>query len=400
MTFSKTSAWLSVFFVVSALGAQTPDESILRSYERIFIRSGMSSRAAVLQDAATDDQAAEFYGPLCGFALDFAVNNAALFRDDPDMIQIIVVALRGLRANPYGQAAESLWQVFLRFPDNVIRFEALKTLPELGPAEIIEKVNQFLAEQNGFYGSGISPDPQLLSALFSALGACGDERSYPVLFSSCLIYPGDPGAEAVRALYALGSGLPAFLRGVILNNPPAEKLEAFKLALAHEGITAEEKGLLAETTLEAVLAFPAAGAELAELRRASVALIEETRWVRSLPQVLKYYNQTLAAFREAPGRSGGASAPSRKDELLDVIRCLSVLESAEAAQALGLQLGIYNSRALSLGPDENEVVLALVRALGNLGYKASYDVLQHISALIYPEEIKEAALNALESLKW
>ncbi|MDR0599826.1 MAG: hypothetical protein LBG84_07095 [Treponema sp.] len=118
-----------VLVCAAALGAQA--EETLHSYERIFIRSGLAAKADVLRDAATDDSAAEFYGPLCDFALRFAVDNAGLFWRDPDMINVVVLALKGVEETRYQPASETLIQVFLCYEDNVIRYPVLKTLPLL-----------------------------------------------------------------------------------------------------------------------------------------------------------------------------------------------------------------------------------------------------------------------------
>jgi hypothetical protein len=380
------------FFLVPVfmLGAQITDETILQSYERIFIRSSLNTKVNVLMDAATDDQAAEFYGPLCDRALHFVLENAALFREDPDMINITVIAVKGVGESRYNPAAETLWQVFLSFPDNVIRYEILNTLQALDAPVLTEKINGFVTEQNKLYGSGIPPDPQLLRSLFNVLGNIGDSSAYPVLFASSLIYPGEPGKEAAAAIYTVKGDLTAFLLQVILNDPPAEKLEAFRLAMGQEGLTDQQKGELAETAMEAALQVNDGRNRFKELYRLSISLIRETRWTHSVPLVLKYYNQTLTAYRRNP---------AEKDDLIDVISCMAVLESAEAARVLSLQLGLYNSRPGSLGEDK-ELVLAIVQALGKLGYKASHDSLKHIADLSYPDTIKEAALAALNSLKW
>jgi hypothetical protein len=401
MTFSKVPALF--LFLLAALPAATPaaaqtpgesrlpGESILQSYERIFIRSSLATKVNVLQDAATDDQAAEFYGPLCGRALRFVMDNAALFRDDPDMITITVIAVKGVGENAYSPAAETLWQVFLRFPDNVIRYEVLKTLPALNSPGLTENINQFLAEQNSLYGSGLSPDPQMLRALFSILEKLGNDESYPVLFTAYLMYPGDLGEEAVKALYGINGALSAFLLRVILNNPPGEKLEALLLALDRENLSPGERGEIAEAAMEASLALQSGGGKNRDLRTAAAALIRETRWIRALPLVVKYHNQALAAFR---------ADPSTLEEYLDALGCLAALQSAESARVLTLQLGLYNSRAGALDRNEETIVLALIEALAGLGYKASYDALDYAGRLPYSDTVKAAALDALDSLKW
>ncbi|MDR2661678.1 MAG: hypothetical protein LBC31_01620 [Treponema sp.] len=403
MTFPKAFVLILFLSAGTLLSAQTsgetgfseetgfPQETILQSYERLFIRSSLAAKVNVLQDAATDDQAAEFYGPLCRRALRFVIDNAPLFRDDPDMINITVTAVKGVGENAYSPAADTLWQVFLQFSDNVIRYEILQTLLVLDSPGLTENINRFLAEQNALYGSGVSPDPQMLRSLFAILGKLGNDESYPVLFTSFLMYPGELGDGAVRALYALKGDLSAFLFRVILNNPPGEKLEALRLALGRENLSPGEKGEIGETVMEAGLALQGGRSQARELCRAGAALIRETRWIRALPLALKYHGQTLAAFR---------ADPSAAEDYLDAVGCLASLGSAESARVLALQLGLYNSKAGALNRDEETIVLALVEGLGTLGYRASYDVLDHALRLPYPEQVKTAVRAALNGLTW
>jgi hypothetical protein len=396
MNLTKIFVVLMAIFAVSMplvprLGAQTPGETILQSYERIFIRSNLSTKVNVLLDAANDEAADQFYGPFCELALRFVIANAPLFPDDPDMINITVGAVKGLGKYSYAPAAETLWQVFLRFPDNVIRVEVLRTLTLLNAPIVTDRINQFLADQNRLYGTG--PDMQIFPALIEVLGKIGNDASYPVLFAASFIYPGKLGESAVRAINQINGDLFSFCLGVILKNPPTEKLEALKLAAARNDLTGVQKGILAEAALETALA--SVSAERRNQNRAlcelSVHLIKEAERVTALPMVTRYYQQCLAAFR---------LDPSQIQPLLDTVSCLAVLKSIDAAQLLSLQLGIYNSRVNAISPEEQKFVLALISALGRLGYKASYDSVYQASVLPYPIEINHAAMNALNRLQW
>jgi len=378
--------------LVPPLGAQTSSETILQSYERIFIRSNMSTKVNVLLDAANDEAASEFYGPFCETALRFVIANVSLFPDDPDMINIALGAIKGLGKYNYTPAAETLWQAFLRLPDNVIRIEVLRTLALLNTPVTTEKINQFLAEQNRLYGTtGYDLDMQMFPPLFDVLGKIGNDSSYPVLFAASFIYPGNTGESALRAINQINGDFFSFCLGVILRNPPVEKLEALKLAVARSTITSAQKGVLAEAALEAVLASPSVDRRNRTLSELSVHLIEETERITALPLIIKYYQQCLAAFRVDP---------SQKQPLLNTVSCLAVLKNIDAARLLGLQLGIYNSRVNVISPEEQEFVLALISALGKLGYKASYDSVYQASVLPYPAKINRAAVDALSKLQW
>ncbi|MCL1929084.1 MAG: hypothetical protein FWG07_09885 [Treponema sp.] len=387
-----------VILFVPALFAQTqgilssPGETILQSYERIFIRSSLSTKVNVLSDAANDEAASEFYGQLCELALRFVIDNASLFRNDPDMISIAIAAVRGVGEYTFFPATEAVWQVFLRFPDKVIRYEILEVLPELDTQSLTGQIIEFLAEQNRRNSSGIPSDEGLLLPLFAILGSTGDESCYPVLLASSVMYSDSLEEEAIKAIYKIGGNILDFCFRVIIENPPEEKLSAFKLVLSWEGLSGEEKCKLAETALEVALAVPGdRRSGIQELSEASLLIIRETGWVRALPQVLKYYNQSLVMFR---------ADLSFKQPLINAIYCLGNLRNADAAQILALQLGLYNSRSADLETEEQEIVLALINALGELAYKASYDGLHYATMLPYPATIIEAAQTALSKLKW
>jgi len=383
---------VSILFVPH-LGAQTPDEAILQSYERIFIRSNLSTKVNVLLDAANDEAADRFYGAFCETALRFVITNAALFPDDPDMINITAGAIKGVGKYNYTPASETLWQAFLRFPDNTIRIEILRTLTLLNTPVITEKANQFLADQNRLYGMGPGPDMQILPALIEMLGKVGNDSSYPVLFAASFIYPGNPGETALKAINQIQGDFFSFCLGVILKNPPAEKLEALKLAAARNDLTSVQKGILAEAALETALS--SVSAERRNQNRAlcdlSIQLIEKAERATALPLVIKYYQQCFDSFR---------NNPSQKQSLLDTVSCLAVLKSIDAARLLGLQLGIYNSRINTIKEEEWEFILALISALGKMGYRASYDSVYQASILPYPAEVNMAALDALSGLQW
>jgi len=399
MRFSKMSALLfailTVFILpVPDLAAQTPGEIILQSYERIFIRSDLSTKVNVLLDAANDEAADQFYGAFCELALRFALANAPLFPNDPDMINITTGAIKGVREHSYSPAVETLWEVFLRFPDNAIRIEILQTFPVLDTQILAERANDFLAEQNSLHTSGSGPNSQMLFGLFAVLGKIGDDSSYPVLFASTLIYSGDLERAAIMALYEIDGDFTAFCMKVILNNPPAEKLEALKLAAAKEDLSAEQTGSLAEAALEFALASPPSGERWNQNRTLTdlaIRLIRETERVAALPLVLKHFNKSLDLFM---------TDPFQKQPLLDAIACLAALKNSDGARLLSLQLGIYNSRAGNLSPGEQEVALAMISALGSLGYKVSYDSVYQASRLPYPKEIQDSARKALSQLKW
>jgi HEAT repeat protein len=388
---------LGFLLAVSPVLAQE-GEPIRASYERNFIRANLATKAGILRDAATDERAAEFIGPLYEFALNFVLQNAEMLRDDPDMIALTVLASRGAGAAGYRASVDTLWKVFLAYRDSLTRVEVLGALALLGKGngELVENLNQFLANQNNLYRSGISPDYPALSACISALAKLGDGSSVPVLFSAMIAgYPASITQDASEALASIEGDYKQYLIEVIRKNPPAEKLTAFREGSYHKKFTDSERGELAEAALEVSLDLfpdsPEGETAISNLRYASVQLLTELKWTKAVNLAIKHYYRVQKDY---------ANGLASKAQFSEAIACLGAMESSEAAQVLALQLGFINSQMERINEFDEVLTLAIVKALGEIGDKIAFDYLLYISYLTYPESIQIAAKEALNRLKW
>jgi hypothetical protein len=389
--------WLSA----GLLSAQEP---ILNSYQRNFIRADLAKKVEVLRDAATDERAPEFMGALYDFALRFILRNAEIFRDDPDMIALAAMAAAGAGGIGHAASADTLWEIFLNYRDSLTRVEVLNALAALGrrnedfaaSGQVTENLNQFLINQNNLYRSGIEPDYPVLSACIAALGVLGNAGVYPVLFTALVSnYPASITRDITRALDLIRGDYDQFLLGVIKNNPPVEKLAAFRAGAHNAGFTDAQRGELAETALRVGLEFLAANAEsaaaAAELRYQAAVVLAELKWARAADLAIRHFYQVQTDY-------GNGSVP--KELFLSAVNCLGAMGSSDAAQVLALQLGYLNSRMEQNGSFDEAVILEVVNALGEIGDKTAFDSLLYISYLNYPEQIQAAARNALNRLKW
>lgn len=382
---------------IGALSAQNND-AILSSYKRNFVKSNLASKAGLLRDAATDEKASEFMGPLYEFALNFVLQYEALLSDDPDMVNLAVNASRGLRESAYTNGTDVLWKIFLSCKDSVTRVEALQGLAVLGKgnAVVVDNLNQYILEQNNLHTAGMLPEYPVLSACISALGELGAEQSFPVLFATMITdYPDQIKREAANSLSLLQGDYKAFLMGVIKNNPPQEKLAAFRAALNTIKFSPDDLGELSEAALSITLeplSFTAAGeAVLAELRYAAVRQITGLKWIRALDLSIKNFYLVQEDY---------STGKAEKEYLIDAIKCLGVMASPAAAQNLALYLGLLNSQMERTGQFDEDITMAIIQVLGDVGDKISFDYLLYMSYLSYPETIQNAAKEALAKLKW
>ncbi|GHU64695.1 hypothetical protein FACS189447_02080 [Spirochaetia bacterium] len=392
----KFTVSLSLLLIISA--RLTAQEPILLSYERNFVRAGLAAKAGILRDAATDERSGEFMGPLYEFALKFILDNGELLRDDPDMIALASFAARGAGSTGLKASTDTLWKIFTLYRDSYSRVEILGALGKLGTGNtrVIENLNQFLANQNSSFRSGMVPDYPTLTACISALAELGDASSFPALFSvAAAAYPQSVIQGAITALESIQGNYKQYLIEVIRRNPPAEKFAAFRIGVNNSKFTETERGELAQTALEATMdLFPAnaeSSAAASSLRYAAVQSLKELRWTRASPLVIRHFYRVQTDY---------ANAAVPRDRLLEAIACLGAMGNSESAQVLVMQLGYFNSQKERNGESDEAVITALIKALGEIGDKIAFDYLLYISYLNYPESIQAAAREALNRLKW
>jgi hypothetical protein len=380
-------------------------DAILVTYERNFLRASLANKAGILGDAAVDDRASEFIGSLYEFALKFVLDCGDLLKDDPDMIALVGIAARGAGEAAYMPAADILWQVFNLYRDSHSRVEILRALATVGKgnARTVENLNQYLTGQTNYYRSGMVPDYPTLRGCIAALAAIGDDSTYPALFSAFIAsFPGSLGDEIAGAMEAIEGGYFHFLVELIRRNGTAEKLAAFRLGAGNPKFSPAERGELAETALEVALdLFPGnSGTDgpsgngwtaATSLRYESVKALTELKWNKAAPLVIRNF------YRVQTDLGNGAASEER---LLEAVRCLGAMGNSESAQVLALQLGYINSQTERDGKFDEDLILALIHALGEIGDKVAFDYLLYIGYLNYPERIQAAARESLDRLKW
>ena len=109
------------------------------------------------------------------------------------------------------------------------------------------------------------------------------------------------------------------------------------------------------------------------------------------PLVIRHFNLLQADY---------AKGLAAKSEFLEAISCLGSMGSTEAAQTLALYLQMMNAQTEQGSPFDEDILLAAISALGELGDKAAFDYLLQIGYLQYTDLIKRAAKDALLKLRW
>jgi HEAT repeat protein len=391
-----------VLLIFAGLSAEAQD--ILLSYQRSFLRANLADKVLILEDAATDERAPEFIRALYEYALDFAINNADMLGNDPDMITVTVEAARGLGKNGNDASAELLWNLFASYRNQLTRTEAMKSLGLLAGENtgVIGNINRFLMEQTRLYRfsksfeAGTELDAAALQASIETLGVLGDASSFVPLFEALNAgYPSVITGKAREAIASLRGDIKSQLLDIIKNGFPSEKLSAFRLASGRSSFSDTEQAELAEAALNAGLsAMPGSAEEetaLSTLRYEAVPVLTRLQWAGASPAVIRHFYRVQADYQSG-------AAPQQR--FLEAIGCLSAMGTPEAVQSLVLQLGFLNSHVERDGEYDEAVALAVIKALGTIGDKSAFDYLLYISYLSYSEPVQTAAREALNQLRW
>jgi hypothetical protein len=290
--------------------------------------------------------------------------------------------------------ANSLWRLFLDNPDSKTGVDILIKLGSVGKGNriIIDNLNNYLMGKNLLFRSGENVDYTIISVCISALMELGDSSSYPALFS--VLYAGYPEvitSEAQGALELIPGNLQQFLVNIITHNPPEEKFAAFVMGINNDRLTVSQRGQLAELALEQGLSAADDNIDLIAMRYASVLMLTRLRWTRANALAIRHYYRVQTDY---------LLNPAQKERFIEAIACLGAVGNSDAALVLCLQLGLINARTESTGAYDPEITMAIVQALGRIGYNAAFDHLLNVSYLSYPEEIQAAAREAVARLKW
>jgi hypothetical protein len=393
------AAFALALCLATALSAQDAD-SIVLAYRRNFARASLVTKLELLKEATSRGDAA--MGPLYDMAIRFAVDNAALLGPDPQLRDLAVLAAQATGKEAYAKAVDDLWALFQGYRDQDVRSAAISALGSAGAGEsrVAENLNAFLASQNSLFRSGAQPEYPALEACIVALGALGDGSSFPVLFSAYVA--GYSPALAAKAAVALGSikgDYRGYLLRVISKNPPLEKSAAYAAGMDNPNFSDDDRGELAEGAMGAALAATALASTfspvevqaLRELRLATARQLRALKWQKASPLAVAHFKLAQADY---------AKGATSKADFLEAIDCLGAMGSTEAAQALALYLQFINAQTEQGSPFDEDVLLASIRALGELGDKAAFDYLLQIGYLQYTEAVKRAAKDALLKLKW
>jgi len=372
---------------LSLAAAQSPDPVVL-SYQRNFIRASISTKLELLNDASRITTVN--MTPLYTDALVFVKNAYPLLGTDSQLVELASAA--ATRSSAYNDPAvlPVLRDVFVGINETGIRIAALNTFSVLaaGRKDDIEFLNAWFAQA--------SADPKTLAACARVLGKLGDASSFDALFRAATGNL-DSGVvqAAASALNEIDDGYTENILARIGNNGIQETYAAFSFAMQKAGLPVTDRGRIAEAAfgyaVETRNETDTGTIKTRALVKESLMTLTALKWSQASPLVVKYFYLTQGDYKKDR---------ANVDDLVPVVECMGTMGTSEAAQALSIFLGLLNSDTEQKKNYNEQLMLVVIQALGDLGDKSAFDYLLYVGYLDYPETVKKASRDALARLEW
>ncbi|MBN1242182.1 MAG: hypothetical protein JXA15_05665 [Spirochaetales bacterium] len=394
---------LALALALSVVGA-TAQTLPVEELERRFVAADLEGKIEAVRSATEAGSAA---AAIHLRALAFVADNLALLGPDRALADLAIEASRGARAAGAGDAAPLMLGLFTAFeePDvDIALLEALGTLGR-GYPDSSSTIEAWLAARTEALGSTEAPElsesgeRSRLLACAAALGSLGAPSAYGELFE---LFAGAFAAEdgrlkmaAAAALASLAGDYRGFLSGYVASGPAARRAAALSAGLDYEGLPDEDRGMLAEKALAGALDEPGTDPVGREIIRAirfrAARELRVRRWQRASPLVARHFYDIL---------DGWNKGHSPVSELIEAIDTLGSMGTNEAAQTLAIFLQFANSEIERGANFDEDVAMAVIRNLGQLGDKMAFDYLLYMGYLPWSETVKRAARDALLLLRW
>ena len=380
------------------------DDPVVLSYRRNFVRAGIATKADILNDAAKITTIN--MTPLYRDALLFSLSVRELLGSDTQFLEMTAASLNRVSAYRDNTVIPVIKDVFFAFDEPQIRLSCLSAITEFSRHHPVDPAffNEWLTVAISSQSRRSASEIRVLTACAATLGAIGSPSSFNILFQAAVSEIDSALIDAAsRAINLISDQYLENMLAIISSDRLQYSYSGFGIAMKNTNLSSTAKGRIAEAAFAAATdrmsvsvekSSPHSPSELLvanRLIRDSLAVMTELRWSQASPRVVRYFYQAQADYKN------GVIA---LDTLIPVIRALGAMGTTDAAGALSIFLGLINAETEERKTYNEQLLLAVIGALGDLGDKTSFDYLLYVGYLDYPETVKEAARAALARLKW
>ncbi|HPO02749.1 MAG TPA: hypothetical protein PL077_05340, partial [Treponemataceae bacterium] len=372
-------------------------DPVVLSYQRNFIRASMSTKIELLNDASRISTVN--MTPLYLDAMQFVLQTLPVLGTDSQLMDLAAAAAQRVAAWPDQSVLPVLKVLFENVPDPRPRIACLETFAVLASdnEEYIGFLSDWLSTSLDALDQGKTVDLRSATACAAVLGKMGSVVSFPVLFrGSSGQYDTGLVKASETAVNQIQNGYADAVLGKIADRDISIVHKAFSLSRKKSDLSSADSGRIAEAVFSRSVAVLSESGSIpnrlvSQMMTDSMEQLTRLKWSNASPMVVKYFYAVQGEYK-----TGKASVES----LVPVVGCLGAMGTNEAAQALSIFLGLLNSETEQKKTFNEQLMLALIQALGDLGDKTAFDYLLYVGYLEYPESVKKASRDALARLQW
>lgn len=304
-----------------------------------------------------------------------------------DLKILVVKELGDLRAS---KATEYLFTVVIEADDPHLKGAALIALGKIGATEYARDIALILKKLTLYRGEDLKADETIAHACIYALERIADPVGYlPIFFATTAGFSWKIKETAEKALVVIADDPSDILTGLILNETSFQlKLEGLRAENQSNAPDSKKIEVAAKALNEGLINKPADVDEetcLREIRRLALEMIIVLKSKNKEP--IPLIEQVLYIHTD-------------DTEKILAIEALRSISGDKAAGALTRFLAYQNDRQGSgVTARDNRIVIATIRALGNVASKAGYQELLNVKYMGYPAVVGREAEKALKSLE-
>lgn len=364
--------------------------------QKKFIKGNVQDKTAAVKESTADDAYM-----LAEKGIDFVLEARPLIGADRDLSALAVASVlklprdESVLAGNFPEINSQLVQIFNLFEDETVRIAVLDKLETTSAikdfSKAVELVNSYLKLPNDR-----STSSAVTGKAIATIGRIGDSDSFKIIYSAWRdgIYPLFNNQIEASLLLLSVSHISDTIRVISVSNPE-DIGDFFELIKESSEVSQEFKAEIAENALSVIIHNAEDNPEnlkgSAKLQLSALQAIADANWTRAAGLSVRYFSVAASEYEK------GAL---NEEQFIQVIRDITALSSPDCAQSLSDYLAEMNSKTEKNQNSAQNVVLAIINSLGELGDKTAFDNLLYVTYLNYPETIKSAARDSLAKLKW
>lgn len=357
-----------------------------------FITGSLYDKVDIIKSVSSDEVPQIFFEQ----SLEFALQNKDLIENHPAYYPLILSSIKKLNFNSSETTDDLLLKIYNDFSDYNLRLAILNafSIIKIDNPNVSILVNDVVTQE---FEKKDSSSVDFFVAGLKALENIKDINSFDLVFSC---YKENISEEITKAscdtLYSLSPMYNDKILNIVINNDLEDKALAFKIVTTNpkkdKNFSAEIASKLLFETINNIGEVSELSQDQIGLQLAAFKILEESKWTKETSLVLDFFDLAQKEYYELMISEG---------EFTSIIYALKEFPTTETCRALTDFLASQYSETLTTGSYNNDVMLAVISTLGELGDKDAFDTLLYvISCPDYSDEIITASRTALEKLKW